>query len=384
MLDSTTAQTKVAVLASSADQRNHLRTMLEKTGLQVVLSEAEGDEFLSKLKRTEANVLLIDIGDTDDSALDLIDTLSEESALPILFNDSGAEGVNLAVSGETWAIKLAKKLKNLANGHDHTQSEPIDDTPYPLAKNILSVAAAQTAVKKTSAKENTPNPPASSPKNNVTTPSEIIGMSAAQLMNYKKTHTNKTDLNIWVLGASLGGPQAVRQFLATIAEDLPVTFVLAQHIGANHVTLLAEQLNRVTKFAVVPGKTGYKLNHHEVILTPADKQLTFTDDGYIALRPAPPGAMYSPSIDNVMIEVAQHFGKRAGTIVFSGMGNDGAKGCEAIAEHGGIVWAQDIASCVISSMPDHARKTGTVSYSAKPDFLAKHLYEHYCLGSVNE
>lgn len=379
MLDSTTEQTKVAVLASSADQRNHLQTMLEKTGLQVVLSEAEGNKFLAKLKHAKADVLLIDIGDTDDSSLDLIDTISEESPLPILFNDSGTEGVNLAASGETWAIKLAEKLKGLANGHGNAQNEPIDDTPYPLVKNILPVATAQTTIKKTPAKKSTPKPAASRPKNDVTTPSEIIDMSASQLINYKKTHTNKTDLNVWVLGASLGGPQAVRQFLATIAEDLPVTFVLAQHIGANHVTLLAEQLNRVSKFTVVSGKTGYKLNHHEVILTPADKQLTFTDDGYIALRPAPPGAIYSPSIDNVMIEVAQHFGKRAGTIVFSGMGNDGAKGCEAIAEHGGIVWAQDIASCVISSMPDHARKTGTVSYTAKPDFLAKHLYEHYCL-----
>jgi chemosensory pili system protein ChpB (putative protein-glutamate methylesterase) len=59
------------------------------------------------------------------------------------------------------------------------------------------------------------------------------------------------------------------------------------------------------------------------------------------------------------------------------MGDDGARGCEAIAESGGVVWAQDIASCVVSSMPDQARKTGKVSYSANPEQLAKQLYEFY-------
>jgi chemosensory pili system protein ChpB (putative protein-glutamate methylesterase) len=78
-----------------------------------------------------------------------------------------------------------------------------------------------------------------------------------------------------------------------------------------------------------------------------------------------------------MTEVARRFGAKAGTIIFSGMGDDGARGCEAIAESGGVVWAQDIASCVVSSMPDQARKTGKVSYSANPEQLAKQLYEFY-------
>jgi chemosensory pili system protein ChpB (putative protein-glutamate methylesterase) len=79
-----------------------------------------------------------------------------------------------------------------------------------------------------------------------------------------------------------------------------------------------------------------------------------------------------------MLEVANKFGKRAGTIIFSGMGDDGKIGCDSIAEMGGIVWAQDIASCVVSSMPDHARKTGKVSFSAKPENLAKQLHEFLC------
>ncbi|MCI0505432.1 MAG: chemotaxis protein CheB [Gammaproteobacteria bacterium] len=353
--------TKVAVFASSQNQRQLLQTMLEQNGLEVVVSEAIGEKFLTALKKNPPDVLLIDLRDDEDEDLDFLDILTGQSSTPILFNDSGPEGVSLAASGDNWAKKLAGKLTEMANGAKAVEKSPADETPFPMVNPQI-------------------------PKTPAATPDVFAGATVNQTPAKTKTPVksvgpekavDNADINVWVLGASLGGPQAVRQFLAAIQEDLPVVFILAQHIGANHVSLLAEQLNRVTAFDVLPGKTGHKLKHGEVILTPADKQLSITKDGFLALTQAPPATIYSPSIDNVMIEVARCYGQRSGTIVFSGMGDDGARGCEAIAENGGIVWAQDIASCVVSSMPDQARKTGKVSYSANPEQLARHLYEFY-------
>ncbi|WP_455221090.1 chemotaxis protein CheB [Kaarinaea lacus] len=355
--------TKVAVFASSQDQRQLLQTMLEQNGLDVVVSEAVGDQFLTAIQQNPADVLLIDLRDDEDDDLDFLDILSDDT--PILFNDSGPEGVSLAGSGDNWAKKLAAKLTEMANGAKAAEKSPTDDIPFPMVKPQVAAPAADKTT--TVTPDNT--------QATVTAP-QISGTEQPA----KPFATTNEVLNVWVLGASLGGPQAVRQFLAAIQEDLPVVFILAQHIGANHVSLLAEQLNRVTAFEVLPGKTGHQLKHGEVILTPADKQLSITDDSFLALTQAPPATIYSPSIDNVMVEVARCYGEKAGTIVFSGMGDDGARGCEAIAEKGGIVWAQDIASCVVSSMPDQARKTGKVSYSANPEQLAKHLYDFYKTG----
>jgi len=357
MLDPKPAMSiKVAVFTSSQDQRQHLQVMLEKSGLSVVVSEIDGNEFLNKLEKHRPDVLLLDIGESDDGELEFLDSLTENTDIPILFNDSGPEGVHLGASGDSWAKKLAEKLAEMANPKAEVAPEEAE-TPFPIAKPD-SATPVNTRPKTVTSIQSIKSAKKESPK-----PS--AGKSVA------------STLNVWVLGASLGGPQAVRQFLAAIEEDLPVVFILAQHIGANHVSLLAEQLHRVTKFTVIPGKTGHQLCHGEVVLTPADKQLSLTEDGYLMLKPAPPATIYSPSIDNVMSEVANRYGELAGTIIFSGMGDDGARGCEAIAEHGGIVWAQDIASCVVSSMPDQARKTGKVSYSANPDQLAKHLYDFY-------
>ena len=372
MLDPKLASTtKVAVFASTQRQRQHLQSMLEKNGLTVVISEAKGDQFLSALAKNQVDVLLIDIGDEEDDELDFLDTINDKFDIPILFNDSGPEGVSLAASGDIWAKKLAEKLREMTNSEQNPKPETSNEAPFPVAKsspksiNVTPIKQPQESVTPITA------------ANKLAATLNVKSNTNAAAAGARQATGRASDLNVWVLGASLGGPQAVRQFLSAIEQDLPVVFILAQHIGANHVSLLAEQLNRVTKFTVVPGKTGYQLKHGEVILTPADKQLSLTDDGFIALQPAPPATIYSPSIDNVMSEVARCFGKRSGTIVFSGMGDDGARGCEAIAEHGGIVWAQDIASCVVSSMPDQARKTGKVSYSANPEQLAKHLYEYY-------
>lgn len=359
--------TKVALLASAAQQRKQLKKLLEKNGIEIVVNEAASEGYLKKLAASQAKVLLISISDDDDDN-GIVDSITENTEIPILFNDSSTADNSNADSSVAWIRKLAEKLIDMAANKDTIAFE--HELPHPVARRPPRAVAI------------TP------------TLSPVMDFTPMARANHKiDFETNSTDngstqhlprnrnlpeLNVWVLGASLGGPQAVRQFLAAIDADLPVAFILAQHIGANHVTLLAEQLNRVTKLSVVAGRTGHKLQHNEVVLTPADKQLNITADGFLSFQPAPPSAVYSPSIDNVMAEVAKHFGKNAGTIVFSGMGDDGAKGCEMMAKNGGIVWAQDIASCVVSSMPDHARKTGTVSFSAKPEDLAQQLFKHYC------
>jgi chemosensory pili system protein ChpB (putative protein-glutamate methylesterase) len=378
MLESTLQSIKVAILASTNEQSQQLQSLLEKSGLEVVLVEADGHQFLDRLKDSDAEVLLIDVCESDDAEMEIIDSISEQNSLPILFNDSGPEGVSIASTSEAWGKKLAQKLIQLANRNGTPITKSSAQRPHPMVDKQTIAVHRKANTKPT-------EPPVKPQWDQETDVDHFADLEELSLELESETkvppaaskEASPTELNVWVLGASLGGPQAVRQFLASISPDLPVTFILAQHIGASHINLLAEQLNRVTPFNVVPGRNGYKLRHHEVILTPADKQLSLTEDGFIALKPSPPAAVYSPSIDLVMSEVARQFGARAGTIVFSGMGDDGARGCEAIAEHGGVVWAQDVASCVVSSMPDQARKTGTVSFSANPEQLAERLYEFY-------
>ncbi len=352
--------TRVAILATSEKTQQRLASLLKDAGLNVVAHELPGDGFLAQLENASPDVLLVDLSEENGAETDVIDTLLDYDALPIFFNDSSPAGGG---ANALWAKKLARKLSDIATRHepviepvgkpDVTETTP-DTLPVHKSIAIIDVMDAKAV--------------------------SIDPVSEAVIVPDAVTPIEKPKdaaANIWVLGASLGGPQAVRQFLAAVEEDLPVAFILAQHIGANHISLLAEQLNRVTPFVVLAGRAGHLIRHHEVILTPADKDIKITEDGYLSLMPAMENAIYSPSIDNVMSAVANHYGNMAGTIVFSGMGDDGARGCEAMARQGGIVWAQDVDSCVISSMPDQARKTNTVTFSANPQALAERLYQYY-------
>lgn len=368
-----TSPTRVAILASSDKTQQLLSELLEGAGLEIVARDLPSDNFLSLLESVSADVLLVDLSEETGRETDIIDTLLDYDRLPILFNDSSpASGGANAL----WAKKLARKLAELVCDHAPVTAATV--LPEPVTEPTLETAAVADSI--ADAIISAPSETAAVAAHSLARDQPLNAASKPPAVKAARSKLEKPEgaaVNFWVLGASLGGPQAVRQFLAAVKPDLPVAFILAQHIGANHISLLAEQLDRVTPFKVLAGRSGYLLRHHEVVLAPADKSISITEDGYLSLGPPPEKAIYSPSVDDAMIAVAKRYGNMAGTIVFSGMGDDGARGCEAIAEHGGIVWAQDVDSCVISSMPDQARKTNTVTYSANPRMLADQLYRYY-------
>jgi chemosensory pili system protein ChpB (putative protein-glutamate methylesterase) len=287
------------------------------------------------------------------SEQDFLDQLLEQFDLPVLFNDSASTHIIAAANHGDWGRRLAQKLVALVVHHRQ-------------AKAIKDEAAATAPTEQ----------PASVPEPVQFTPApeplRPIGKPAAPKMPVSTAGV----LRVWVLGASIGGPQAVKSFLNAIPVELPIAFVLAQHIGTGFATLLAQQLDSTAAFQVIPAQSGHSLRHHQVVLAPVEEDLVINAEGQLELKSfTQDDRLYRPSIDAIMTNVAQRFGRHAGAVIFSGMGNDGLRGAQSIVEHGGVVWAQDAESCLISSMPDHARKAGLVSFNGTPEALAKRLVE---------
>lgn len=186
------------------------------------------------------------------------------------------------------------------------------------------------------------------------------------------------DFPVWVLGASFGGPEMVKRFLQALPGPPPGALLLAQHIGAGFAEVLAAQLDRCCPFPVLPIREGGLLAPGQVHVAPVPQRLRITRDNRFRLEAeSAPEDLCQPSIDAVMEEVARHFPGRCGAVVFSGMGDDGRRGCEAVGRAGGTVWAQDSASCAIDSMPLNARATGWVSRVAPPEALAAELGQRW-------
>ena len=108
-------------------------------------------------------------------------------------------------------------------------------------------------------------------------------------------------------------------------------------------------------------------------MAPISEEMGFGKDGAMLLHGRSWPEPYSPSIDQMMLNLAQQFGDRCGVIAFSGMGSDGAIGATDIRAAGGTVWVQSADSCVQSSMPDSVRQIGAAEAEGTPVELAEKL-----------
>jgi two-component system chemotaxis response regulator CheB/chemosensory pili system protein ChpB (putative protein-glutamate methylesterase) len=57
-----------------------------------------------------------------------------------------------------------------------------------------------------------------------------------------KVGTSAELQHVFVLGASIGGPEAVREFLGALPPRIPALFVLVQHMGDEFLELMSAQL----------------------------------------------------------------------------------------------------------------------------------------------
>ncbi|MCB1560792.1 MAG: chemotaxis protein CheB [Xanthomonadales bacterium] len=180
-----------------------------------------------------------------------------------------------------------------------------------------------------------------------------------------------------VLGASIGGPDALRTFLSDIPKGFPALFLLAQHLESGFFGRLSEQLQKSSSLPVSVAEPGHSYVHGHVLVVAADRNYRLRSDGRIIATEHAEKPHYQPCIDDVLRAVADEFGKKATAIIFSGMAGDAIEGSVYLTSKGGEVWAQDSESCVVSSMVDGARARGVVEFSGSPRELAAHCIERY-------
>lgn len=159
---------------------------------------------------------------------------------------------------------------------------------------------------------------------------------------------------IVAMGASTGGPQALRDILSHLPAGFPVPLVCVQHIGAGFLSEMVEWLGETCKLPVRLAAQGELPYAGVVYFAPDDTHLEFDGQGRFALSDAPAYDGHRPSVSVTLRAAARQFGAGAVGVLLTGMGKDGAEGMAAIAAAGGVTIAQDEASCVVYGMPKEA------------------------------
>lgn len=178
--------------------------------------------------------------------------------------------------------------------------------------------------------------------------------------------------------ALVGSAGGLRGFVRVL-EQLPVDFgaavVVVLHLQAAHPSMLATILGRSSSMPVKQAENGDVLEPGHVYVAPPDAHLTVGSDGTLRLDTTPPIHFLRPSADVLLRSLAAAYGPACMAVVFSGTGNDGAAGAEAIKVGGGTVLAQDEATSEYFGMPSAAIAQDAVDQVLGLDRIAPAVVE---------
>jgi two-component system, chemotaxis family, protein-glutamate methylesterase/glutaminase len=167
-------------------------------------------------------------------------------------------------------------------------------------------------------------------------------------------------LPVAVLAASTGGPATLMKLLPQFRAGFPGALLVVQHMPGSFTVQFAEQLASVSQIPVKQAENGEVLRAGQAYVCPGDCHLRVVAPGRIVLDDGPRILGYRPNIDVTLESVAVLAGGNAVAAILTGMGNDGARGAQAVQQYGGLVLAQDEATSVIFGMPFEAIRTGAV------------------------
>ena len=168
---------------------------------------------------------------------------------------------------------------------------------------------------------------------------------------------------VWLLGASTGGLQATCQFLSKIPLLDDLAFVYAQHIDVQQIAVLLKMIKTHTGWPARVPCTGEFIKPGTVTLISPEFETRVSRQGWVLRFASSWQGHYAPSIDQLANRLALLYRRDCGAIIFTGMGDDGARGCQAIKQYGGQVWVQEPTACTLSAMPE------AVIERCKTDFI---------------
>lgn len=156
--------------------------------------------------------------------------------------------------------------------------------------------------------------------------------------------------DVIVIGASLGGVQALRELCIGLPAELPAVVGVVLHRSPWHRIDLGSLYGRGARIRVREATVHEALQPGTVYLAPPDRHMLFGATR-IALSRGPKVHFVRPAVDVLFNSAAASFGRRVAGVLLTGGGSDGAQGLVAIKQHDGITLVQQPAEARDATMP---------------------------------
>lgn len=160
-----------------------------------------------------------------------------------------------------------------------------------------------------------------------------------------------------VIGASTGGPKAIIEVIKDFPASIGVPVFIVQHMPKGFTASYANRLNAISKLHVVEAKDGDKIMKNKIYLAPGGMHMIL-ENQEVKLNDDDKIHGVKPAVDYLFNSAAKKYKNHLVGVVLTGMGNDGAIGCQSIKEEGGYVITQDQETSVIYGMPRNVEEKG--------------------------
>jgi two-component system chemotaxis response regulator CheB len=204
-------------------------------------------------------------------------------------------------------------------------------------------------------------------------------MPAAAVQPHKR-------VEIVAIGVSTGGPNALSEIVSVFPTDFPVPVVIVQHMPPVFTRILAERLSARASIHVREGVEGGELSPGSAWIAPGNHHMEIARKGGDAFRlklnQDPPENSCRPAVDVLFRSVALNYGNGALAVILTGMGQDGLRGCEAVAQAGGQILAQDQSSSVVWGMPGFVVKAGLANRVVSLSQLGEEILRRVEVGTI--
>ena len=158
-----------------------------------------------------------------------------------------------------------------------------------------------------------------------------------------------------MIGVSAGGPRALEEVIPVLPADFPVPVLVVQHMPPHFTHSLAEYLRERSAVSVREANDGDAVADGQVLIAPGGRHMLverdIEEEYRIRLDDGLPVNSCRPSIDVLCRSMAQCVRGQILAVVLTGMGDDGARGVEALKQKGCYCIAQSERTCAVYGMP---------------------------------
>ena len=159
-----------------------------------------------------------------------------------------------------------------------------------------------------------------------------------------------------VIGASVGGMEALSRIFSELPAGFPAAILVVTHVGARN-SLLPEVLARTSALPVRHAQDREPIGPGRILLAPPDRHMLVAiaaGHAMVELTRGPRENHTRPAIDPLFRSAAAALGPQVAGVILSGYLDDGTAGLQAIKACGGMALVQEPGEAVAPSMPQSA------------------------------